>query len=199
MENNRYITVTYNLLATRKGVEKLMEQATEEQPMTFISGIGQALKSFEDKLTSLETGSDFDFTLQPEEAFGDYDDQQTLTLPKSTFMLNGHFDGEHIHPEAIVPLQDEQGRKFLGQVLEVDSDNVRMDLNHPLAGRVLRFVGHVVENREATDDELKQSQQHHHCHHGGKCGNHGHGECNGEGHGECNGDCGGDCECGNCN
>lgn len=195
MENNRYITVTYDLHATRDGEEKLMEQATEEQPMTFVSGLGLALEPFENKLATLATGSDFDFTLQPDEAFGAYDPGRVLTLPKTLFYINGHFDGEHIYPDAYVPLQDAEGNRFYGHVVEMDNDNVLMDLNHPLAGRVLRFVGHVIENREATADEVQQSKQPHHCHHGGHCGKH----CHDDGKEECNCEgnvgCGGDCDC----
>ena len=108
-----------------------------------------------------------------------------MALDKSTFSPNGVFDAENIYKDAVVPLQNENGQRFLGKVLEVSDDKVTIDLNHPLAGKDLVFYGHVFENREASEEEVKdffEQMNQHHC--GGGCG------------GGCGSDNGGGCGCG---
>ncbi len=63
-------------------------------------------------------------------------------------------DEELIKVGNMVPMQDAQGNRLNGIVLEVTDENVRMDFNHPLAGDDLFFVGAVKEVREATDEEI---------------------------------------------
>ena len=83
-----------------------------------------------------------------------------LDLDKEIFTINGHFDHENIYKDAVVPLQNEDGNRFMGRVLDITDDIVKMDLNHPLAGLDLLFKGEIVENREATNEEVQQMLNH---------------------------------------
>ena len=49
-----------------------------------------------------------------------------------------------------------EGQHINGSVVEVKDDVVVMDMNHPLAGCDLNFVGEVVTNRPATNEELAE-------------------------------------------
>lgn len=203
---NKYIAVAYKLYTVDNGESELVEEATDKEPFQFISGYGITLDAFEKEIAGLEKGAEFDFTLQKDEAYGDYEQEHVLDLDKEIFCINGHFDRERIYKDAIVPLQNEDGNRFLGKVVSVGNDKVRIDLNHPLAGKTLNFKGHVVESREATNEEIqglinRMSGEGCCCggHHddGGCCG-HGHGEGHCKGHhddGEC---CGGHHEGGCC-
>ena len=196
---NKYIAVAYKLYTVDNGESELVEEATDKEPFQFISGYGITLDAFEKEIAGLEKGAEFDFTLQKDDAYGDYEQEHVLDLDKEIFCINGHFDRERIYKDAIVPLQNEDGNRFLGKVVSVGNDKVRIDLNHPLAGKTLNFKGHVVESREATNEEIqglinRMSGEGCCCggHHddGGCCG-HGHGEGHCKGHhddGEC---CGG--------
>lgn len=214
MENNlnKYIAVAYKLYTVEGGESELVEEATDKEPFQFISGYGVALDAFEKQVAGLETGAEFDFTLTKDDAYGDYELEHVLDLDKAIFSINGHFDHENIYKDAIVPLQNEDGNRFYGRVLEVGTDKVKIDLNHPLAGKTLNFKGHIVESRKATNEEIqglvnRMSGEgcccgghgddgccgHHHDHEGGCCGhNHGHheGGCHHHGH---NGHEGGGC------
>jgi FKBP-type peptidyl-prolyl cis-trans isomerase SlyD len=70
------------------------------------------------------------------------------------FCIDGKFDHEHVRIDAIVPLQNQEGDRFMARVLDIRDDVVVMDFNHPLAGRDLQFVGSVVESRDATEAEV---------------------------------------------
>ena len=83
-------------------------------------------------------------------------------------------------------MQNEDGNRFTGRVLDVTEDTVKMDLNHPLAGLDLLFKGEIVENREATNEEIQQMLSHISGEGGcGGCGggcDHHHGDGEGDGH-----------------
>lgn len=157
MENksNKYIAVAYKLYTVDNGKSELVEEATDREPFQFISGFGLTLDKFEQNIEPLESGAGFDFTLTKDEAYGDYEDEHVLDLDKGIFSINGHFDHENIYKDAVIPLQNEDGNRFYGKVLAVGTDKVKVDLNHPLAGKTLNFKGHVVESREASKDEIQ--------------------------------------------
>lgn len=152
---NNYVAVSYQLFASAEGEENLVEQTQESRPFEFISGFGAALEAFEEKVLQLQVGDAFDFRFAKDQAFGDHDASQVIEVGRETFSINGHFDHEHIFKDAVVPLQNEEGSHFFGRVLELDDTKVTLDLNHPLAGLDLHFVGKVIENREATNKEIE--------------------------------------------
>lgn len=152
---HKYITVAYSLYTDNaEGVHELVEQAPVEHPFQFITELGVALEAFEAKLKDLNAGDEFDFTLSVDEAYGPYEQEHVIELPKSTFMLNGRFQKDVIFEGAIIPLVNADGNRFQGLVLEVKDEVVIIDLNHPLAGKELHFKGSVVTSREATDAEV---------------------------------------------
>ena len=68
-KKNRFITTNYQLYSVVDGKIELEEQTSEDHPFQFITGFGISLDAFEQNLMGLESGSDFDFILQPSEAF----------------------------------------------------------------------------------------------------------------------------------
>ena len=152
---HKYITVAYSLYTDNaEGVHELVEQAPVEHPFQFITELGVALEAFEAKLKDLNAGDEFDFILSVDEAYGPYEQEHVIELPKSTFMLNGRFQKDVIFEGAVIPLVNADGNRFQGLVLEVKEEVVIIDLNHPLAGKELHFKGSVVTSREATDAEV---------------------------------------------
>jgi FKBP-type peptidyl-prolyl cis-trans isomerase SlyD len=199
IKENKYIRASYQLYDVTDGGRELLEQTSDEAPFSFISGLGILLDGFEREVANLAVGEKFDFELSPELAYGEHLDTRVVELDKSTFFVDGHFDDKNIYPNAIVPLQNEDGNRFNGQVVEITADKVVVDLNHPLAGRRLNFQGEILESREATNEELSkfvdQISGSGSCSCGGSCGCGGEGDCGcgGNGSGDCG--CGGSCGC----
>jgi FKBP-type peptidyl-prolyl cis-trans isomerase SlyD len=73
-------------------------------------------------------------------------------------------------------MTDSQGNHLDGVIVEVKTDSVVVDFNHPLAGDNLYFTGTVVDVREATDEELAHGHIHGDCS-SGACGTCGGGCC----------------------
>ncbi len=179
---HKYIAVSYRLFIDGDNGKELVEEATKEQPFYFLTGFGIALDAFEKKLIDVPQGEDFDFSLEKEDAYGDYVLEHVVELDREVFTIDGKFDHEHIFVDAVVPLQNEDGNRFYGKILEISEEKVKVDLNHPLAGETLHFVGNVLENREATEDEVRSMI----ARMSGSCGG-GCGGCQKDGCGSCGG------------
>lgn len=179
---NMYVAVTYDLNVGEGEERELMEKATREVPLKFIFGTGMMIPAFEAALSGLEVGSKFDFTIAPADAYGEYDENHVLDLPKNIFEVDGKFDSEMIKEGNTVPMMDADGNRLNGSVLEVKEDVVIMDFNHPLAGETLHFSGEVIDIHEATAEEIAAFAAP-----AGGCG------C---GCGDCGGGCGSDSEAG---
>lgn len=176
---NKYISVSYQLYSIDAEGNKHLEEETQQgRPFQFISGFGVSLDGFEQQVVALEQGAKFDFTLKPEEAFGQYDPEGVHKLDRNIFSVNGHFDHENIFPGAVITLLGQDDKRFMATVTKVEEDGVTVDTNPPLAGKTLQFVGAVLENRDATIEEIKHLINH----------------LSGEGCGCGCDDCGGGCE-----
>ena len=94
---------------------------------------------------------------------------------------------------------DNEDHQFMAKVVKIEEDGVTVDTNHPLAGKLLNFTGRVIENRDATEEEV----QHLIKHLTGGCG-HNCGGCDHEGCGHDHEGCDhhheheGGCGCGHC-
>jgi len=164
IQSKHVVSLTYDLYVKEdNGSEGLVESATEEQPLVFLYGAGQMLPKFEEHLSTLSTGDTYEFCLAAEDAYGNYDDDAVANLPKEMFQ------GTDI-PEigSMLPLQDNNGNHFQGQVVSIAEDSVIVDLNHPMAGQELHFKGKIIDVRPATAEELSHGHAHgpdgHHHH-----------------------------------
>lgn len=178
IEKNIVVSISYILRNQEDG--DIVEQTSSQKPLTFLFGSGMLLKKFEDYLENLQKGDSFKFHLSPEEAYGPYQEQMIVNIPKSAFMTDGVFNEDYIYVGRMLPMQDNHGNHLNGLVVEISENDVKMDFNHPMAGKDLYFEGIVEELREATKEEI----EHGHVHHNGCCGGGCHGGCEGGCHGE---------------
>ena len=179
---SKTIVVSYDMYTEFEGERELVEQATAEQPFQFTTGLGFTFEAFEEKFKDLKEGDTFNFTLTKEETNGDRREDLVFDVDKQIFCVNGKFDDKQIYPGNVIPLMNADGQRMNGLVVEVKDEAVTIDLNHPLAGENLHFVGKVLNIREVTEGELK-ALHHRGC--GGGCGG-----CKGS----CE-DCGSECNC----
>ncbi len=151
---NKFVAVTYDLNVGEGEERELMERAVPENPLKFIFGTGAMIPAFENGLKGLEEGAEFEFTIEPKDAYGEYVEEHVLDLPKSIFEIDGKFDETTIIEGNTIPMMDSNGNHVNGSVLEVKDDVVVMDFNHPLAGETLHFKGKVIDVHEPTAEEI---------------------------------------------
>ena len=166
-KQNKFIAVAYKLYAAGEKSLEFIEEATDEKPFVFISGFGFTLDEFEKQVIDLEKGAEFNFTLEPDQAFGPKDENLVMKLAKSILESDGKFDAAKVKPGAMVPMQTEEGYRMDGLVVEVGDKEVTLDFNHQLAGERVKYAGRVLLVRDATPEEL--APKHHHCDCGCDC------------------------------
>jgi FKBP-type peptidyl-prolyl cis-trans isomerase SlyD len=161
IENNKVVTLTYELRITdEEGEQNLVETANEEHPMVFIYGMSGLPDQFEESLLGKSAGDTFDFKLEPEEGYGDINSDAIVDLPKSVFEVEGNIPDNMLEEGNFIPMADSEGNQLQGRVISIKEDSVTMDFNHPLAGKVLSFKGKVEGVREATQEEIDHGHVH---------------------------------------
>lgn len=156
---NTVVSISY-ILKRDDAKGEVIEETKAGDPLVFLFGNGQMLPKFEEHLSTLKTGDDFEFTLARDDAYGDLDQDAIIDLDKSIFEVEGKLDSEMLAIGNVIPMRDDQGHMLQGIVVSVGDDLVRMDFNHPMAGNVLHFKGNVIEVREASAEELSHGHAH---------------------------------------
>ncbi|MDD3636921.1 MAG: FKBP-type peptidyl-prolyl cis-trans isomerase [Bacteroidales bacterium] len=152
---------------------EVLEEATIDNPRTMLFGTGRVMQSFESRLYGLKSGDSFDFVIEPEEAFGNFKEELVMDIPISAFVVKGELKSDKLKVGNTVPMMDSEGNPFDGRVIAIDDQTVKMDFNHPLAGKALHTLGQVLNVREATYEELNPAPS------GCGCGSHSDSCCGG--------------------
>ena len=85
VEKNKVVAVSYELEVEGK----IADKAKAESPLEYIHGTGTLLPRFESELEGKQPGDSFEFTLSPEEGYGEYDEAYKVDVPKSAFEVDG--------------------------------------------------------------------------------------------------------------
>jgi len=119
-------------------------------------GFGAIFPKVEAALEGQGTGHEVAMTLDPEDAFGDYDPQLLRVEPREAFpeVLQEGMRFEGVPGEA--PSEDLRVYTVTG----IADDKVVVDGNHPLAGERVWFRCTVREVRPATAEELRHGHAH---------------------------------------
>ncbi len=118
------------------------------EPLTFLFGTGRVIPGLEKLLYGLEAGTSIEAEIAPEDAFGFHDEALVESVPRDRFGSGGP-------PEIGARFEARDGgRVRFATVVGFDGDDVRLDMNHPLAGSALLVTAHVVAVRAATPLEL---------------------------------------------
>ena len=106
-------------------------------------------------LEGKEVGHELNITLEPDDAFGEYDAELLRVEPRNQFPealeIGMQFEG--------VPGDDEDAARIY-TVTDIAADKVVVDANHPYAGERVWFSCSVKEIRKATPDELRHGHPH---------------------------------------
>lgn len=149
IQDNMVVSLAYSL--TTDG--EVIERATAEEPLDYLHGAENIVPGLEKALTGKKVGDRFTITLQPGEAYGEYDESDLETVSKDDIP-----DVEMLEPGMVVVLEDEEGYIFDAIVREINNDAVVLDFNPPLAGKVITYDVEVLGIREAEEEELAAGQ-----------------------------------------
>jgi len=105
-----------------------------EEPLQFEWGDGTLRPGLELAVLGLKAGDEQTLTLLPEQAYGLHDAALVHDMPRSDFP-------NLVEPKVgqLIAFESPTGEETAGAILAVDADSVRVDFNHPLAGREVVF------------------------------------------------------------
>lgn len=132
-------------------VENAVEDsAPASAPLEYIHGHGNLISGLEKAIEGMKVGDKKTVTIEPEEAYGEYDPENQIALERSMFPA-----GFPIEKGRMVPLEDDEGHHLHSFITDFDADTVTVDLNHPMAGKTLVFDVEIVTLRPGTAEEIE--------------------------------------------
>ena len=137
IERTSRVTLYYRLGLTDDSV--LEDNFDDEEPMTVTLGQGEMAEGLELALIGLRSGDEQTIDIGPDLAFGFVDETLFRSLPRI------EFDPDlELEPGLIIEFANENGETLPGTIIDFNEDEVRVDLNHPLAGQTVRYSVKIV-------------------------------------------------------
>ncbi|WP_225807111.1 MULTISPECIES: peptidylprolyl isomerase [Thermococcus] len=118
-------------------------------PVPIAVGAGHVIKGLDEALEGLEVGKKHTIELPPEKAFGKRDPKLIKTFTIGQFRRQGIYP----FPGLDVEIETDSGTKLKGRIISVSSGRVRVDFNHPYAGKTVIYE---VEILEKIDDPIEK-------------------------------------------
>jgi FKBP-type peptidyl-prolyl cis-trans isomerase SlyD len=139
---------------------EVLDEAGDGDALQFLQGHRNIITGLERELNGMKIGDTKTVIVSPVDGYGLVDEDSFDDLSMEDFP-------EGVTPELGMELEvkDEEGNEMYGKVVSIEGDTVRMDFNHPLAGKDLHFEVKVVDVRPATGEELSHGHVHAHGDH----------------------------------
>lgn len=134
---------------------EVFDTSDGRDPLTFLVGHGQMIQGFEQELMGAAVGEKREFTLTPDRAYGERDDDAIQQMERSQFP-----EGMELEVGMVLGAHSEEGRPIQFSISAIDGDEVTIDFNHQMAGMTLCFNVEVVEVRSASADEIAHGHAH---------------------------------------
>jgi peptidylprolyl isomerase len=136
VENGNFVSVEY------KGTlenGQVFDTSHGRQPLEIQMGAGHLIKGFENELIGMALNEKKVFTLAPEDAYGQRDENQ-----KHSFPISEVPPGMNPQVGMTIGLTSPEGYQVPARIIHMDDEKLTLDLNHPLAGESLTFEIEVV-------------------------------------------------------
>jgi len=147
---NTVVTMTYKL---QNSDGDTLEESKD--PVAYLhGGYVNIFPKVEEAMHGKNVGDLIEVSLDPEDAFGEYDDALVQIEPASAFpsqdlKVGMQFEGE-----------DETGDVILYTITDIADGKVVVDGNHPWAGQRLLFTATIASVRSANQEEISHQHVH---------------------------------------
>jgi len=150
IDKNSFVSIDYLINLTNN--ETYPPDGKPEE-ISFCMGWGAMPPGLEEALLGLEENDHKVVTLSAEQAYGAFDDELLMEVPRSDFAPE-----VELRPGLVFETENEDGQPVYFIVQEVRPETVLIDFNHPLAGKDLEVAFTIRQVREATPEDLKEHQ-----------------------------------------
>lgn len=150
IEKNKVVTFHYTVF---EADGSQAETSQGRDPLVILFGAGNIIPGLEKALEGKAAGDRVEATVPPEDAYGERNDALVQRVPKKRFG-----DAKLVAGQTMM-VQTEQGPRPL-TVVKVGMSVVDVDLNHPMAGKTLRFEVDIQDVRDASEEEIAHGHAH---------------------------------------
>lgn len=141
-ENDQIFDLTIEEIAKEKGI---FDPRVKYKPIPLIIGEKMVIKGLEEGLKKMKIGEKRMFEIPPEDAFGTRKEYLIKLIPQSVFREN------KIEPE-IGKVITINGR--VGRIMSISGGRVKVDFNHPLAGKTLIYEVKIVKKAKMKNEKI---------------------------------------------
>ncbi|MDF1838343.1 MAG: peptidylprolyl isomerase [Planctomycetota bacterium] len=140
---------------------EVVDSSADDGPMEYVHGQGDLPEAIEANLFGQERGFEFTVTLPEGEAYGEYNPDGLISVPRDEFPADAEITkGEWIEltiepsDDEGNPIENAEPEMMEAKIIEVSAEAVSLDANHPLAGQAVTFEMKVL-SVEAADLEVE--------------------------------------------
>ena len=150
--DNCVVSIHYKL-TDDQGTE--LDASSGEDAFAYLHGSQSIIPGLERALTGKSAGDELQVTVEPGEAYGEINPELIQRVPREAFA-----GVTELEPGMQFQAGQPDGQPLNITVKEVGEEEVTIDANHPLAGRVLHFDVRVADVREASGEEIEHGHAH---------------------------------------
>ena len=159
VKDNVVVGMSYELTVNGELIDS--SENIEGEVIAFIQGLGQIIPGLEKALYGMKVGDSKQVKVSPGDGYGEMDREDFVWVPRDDFP-----ETIPLEEGTVFEMREEDGESHLACITELGEEQVRVNLNHPLAGKDLAFDITIVDVREATSEELEHGHVHDHGDHG---------------------------------
>lgn len=145
------VSIDYNLTVDGE----VIDSTEGDEPLQFLQGHQNIIPGLERALMGMKVGESKLVVVAPAEAYGDVDAENIIEVPRNEFP-----EGIPLEAGTELEVKNADGEVLSATIAEVTGKAVKLDFNHPLAGKQLTFNVTVVDLRSATEEELQHGHVH---------------------------------------
>jgi len=151
VRDGQVVSMEYTLMVDGN----VADSSEGREPLEFVHGAGNIIPGLEREMTGMALGESKEVLVAAVDAYGEEDDKAFMDVPRDQFP-------KEIPMKVGTELQvkNQAGQPMYARVDKVADKMVRLDFNHPLAGKELHFSVKVVGIRAATQEEKEHGHAH---------------------------------------
>jgi len=156
IEDGKVVSMDYTLHVDGE----VVDTSAGRKPLEFIQGTGNIIPGLERELYGMGIGESKKVNVSPTDGYGELDPKAYANVPRAEFPNN-----IPLEKGVQVQVRNQSGNPMYAHIDEFTDEVVKLDFNHPLAGKTLNFDVTIVALRGASPEELDHGHVHEAEHH----------------------------------
>ena len=134
---------------------QVIDSTEGDEPLQFIQGHQNIIPGLERELLGMKIGDNKRVTVPSSEAYGEVDPDNIIEVPRSEFPSE-----IPLEEGTELEVKNADNEVLSATIDSITADVVKLNFNHPLAGKDLNFEVTIVDLRRPTEEELAHGHVH---------------------------------------